>query len=227
MTSTHEIDFRGQRLVYRTAGQGSAIVLFSRYRRRLSEGALNNALQEQFRVIQVEPLGFGQSDPTPELLPHAIHAEVLAVLDQEGVDRFVPWGFSQGAAMAASVAQAAPARVAAVVCGGLTPLGRLTDAMLRRNRDPGAVAFWLWYRRFDWPLELGTMTCPRLLYAGSEDHPHVDGLRRVRPLLSGRGADFLEFPGLNHHSCGQPRVLAATIVPAVLQWLARRVGQTW
>src|SRR3954452_18159909 len=48
-------------------------------------------LSGRFAVIEVDPLGFGDSDRTLEYPQGGVHEQVLAVLDQEAV------GYSQGA----------------------------------------------------------------------------------------------------------------------------------
>ena len=73
-----------------------------------------------FVVIQVEPLGFGASDRPVDHPPIGINDQVLAVADREAVDRFIVWGYSQGGAKTAGIAQATP-RVAAVVVGASCP----------------------------------------------------------------------------------------------------------
>jgi pimeloyl-ACP methyl ester carboxylesterase len=111
-------------------------------------------LSGRFAVIEVDLLGFGDSDRPLEYPQGGVHEQVLAVLDQEAV------GYSQGGAMAASIAQATSG-AAAVVCGGYALVGFPTDAFMRRMdrelRVPIASrTYWHCFKRFDWLEELAS-----------------------------------------------------------------------
>lgn len=158
------------------------------------------------------------------------------MLDDDGVDRFVVWGYSKGGAMAACVAQRTP-RTAGLVCGASSLLDHPTEAQMRRMEGrlrPGhpSRTLWAWVRRFHWAQELRTMPCPSLFYWGSEDR-HARGLRRARELLSGQDlfggqdVEFVEYPGLGHEAGGDPHLLATRVIPMVVDWTARRLGPTW
>jgi pimeloyl-ACP methyl ester carboxylesterase len=216
------VEFAGYRISYRVAGAGPALVIVNPHRypkERIELGRLSG----RFRVIQVSPLGFGDSD-RPENYPAAgIHEQVLRVADSEAADRFVIWGYSQGGAMAAAVAQAT-ARVTAMVTGGFSLLDQPTDAWIRRmdreQRVPVAArTFWHWYKRFDWLHELGAMQIPKLVYVGAMDRTQAPGIRRTRDLLRGRGMSVIQFDGLDHLTCQRGPDFSGRVLPTLLKWL--------
>ena len=204
------------------------LVKSNRYPRDCRQLAL---LSGRYRVIQVEPLGFGASGRPHDYPRAGLHEQVLAVADREAVGRFVVWGYSQGGAMAAMVAQASP-RVAGMIAGGFSPATEPTAAwsarMEREQRVPAAArAFWQRFARFDWTEELAAMGCPRLLYAGQDDSTRAAGLRRTLASLTDGGATVVEFDGLDHRTCNDEPAMSARIVPAVAGWLNDRVGSSW
>ena len=79
------------------------------------------ALAGQWRVITVDPLGHGGSD-----LPHdvdaytaaGVTADLVAVLDAEGVQQATVWGYSRGGWLACNLAGRHPERVDRIVVGG-------------------------------------------------------------------------------------------------------------
>jgi pimeloyl-ACP methyl ester carboxylesterase len=151
-----------------------------------------------------------------------VHEQILAVCDDVGIAEFAVWGFSQGGAMAAAVAQATP-RARLMVCGGFPALRGLSDAwiarMNRQERVPiGSRAFWNWFHSYDWPAELRRLPIPKLVYFGSRD-PHRPG-RKDQWTLRGLGVDVVEFPGLDHTSCGLGDP-ASPATEMVAEWLRR------
>ena len=73
------------------------------------------------------------------------------------------------------------------------------------------------------------MSAARLFYWGSEDRQMAKGLRRSRdrPTLLGQDVDHIEFSGLDHAGCNEPEALGHRVVPAVADWVARRLGPSW
>lgn len=116
--------------MYRVSGHGPALVLLSLYRRR-ADLVHARILSDRWRVFQVHPLGYGYSDRVPGYAGEDLAGQVLAVLDHDGVERFVVWGYSKGGAMAACVARATH-RAAGLVCGAFSLLDHPTDARLRQ-----------------------------------------------------------------------------------------------
>jgi pimeloyl-ACP methyl ester carboxylesterase len=229
MTPTRYLDFDGHRLAYRVAGEGPALVVLQLYRRREAAVQLRR-LSDAWTVFEVSPLGYGRSDRVPGHAGERLAGQVLAVLDEHGVDRFIVWGYSKGGAMAACIARATP-RAAALICGGFALFDRMTDATMRqldRRLRPNhpSRSLWPWVRQFDWAEELRAMPCPRLLYWGSEDRQMGKRLRRSRERLDAQGTDFLELPGLDHGAFTQ-EVASEVVIPAVVDWVAQRVGLAW
>ncbi len=230
---TRYLDFDGHRLAYRVTGDGPALIALSLYRRR-EDLVQARVLSDRWQVFQIEPLGYGYSERVPGYAGEALADQVLAVLDHHGVDRFVVWGISKGGAMAACVARGTT-RTAGLVCGAYSLLDRPTDAQMRQmdrrlRPDHPSRTLWAWVKRFDWGEELRMMSCPSLLYWGSEDR-HAKGLRRAREVvggqLGGQDVEFVEYEGLGHEAGGDPQHLADSVIPMVIDWTARRLGPTW
>jgi pimeloyl-ACP methyl ester carboxylesterase len=230
VSETLHLDFDGHRLAYRVTGRGPALVVLNLYRRR------DDAIQAQLlgdvcQVFQIYPLGYGYSERVPGYAGEALADQVLAVLDRHGSERFVVWGYSKGGAMAACIARGT-ARTAGLVCGAFSLLDRPSDASMRQmdrrlSPDHPSRTLWAWVKRFDWAEELPAMACPALLYWGSEDRRQAAGLRRAQQLLRVNDVEFVEYPGLGHEAGGDPEILADLVVPAVVEWAARRLGPPW
>jgi hypothetical protein len=113
-------------------------------------------------------------------MPQQVHA----VANTLGVERFVIWGYSQCAAMAACVAQTS-SRTIALVGGGFSLTNSISAADYRRMErvlPPGNASrpFWNWFQRFDWSAELANMAIPRLFYAGTADSTGKNSGGRAR-----------------------------------------------
>jgi pimeloyl-ACP methyl ester carboxylesterase len=229
MSETQYAEFDGHRVSYRVAGEGPAVVVLHLYRRR--EDAIQlRALSHKWRVFEIAPLGYGRSDRVPGYAGEALADQILTVLDDHGVNRFVIWGYSKGGAMAACIARSTP-RAAGLVCGGYALIDALNDGLMRQldrrlRPDHPSRTLWPWVRHFDWREELIAMSCPRLLYWGAEDRQMAKKLRRTREEFAEQGVDFLEFPGLDHGAFSEG-VLADVVIPAVERWIGRRLGADW
>lgn len=82
------------------------------------------ALASDYRCIAVDPRGFGRSShpADPEgLRPEETAADVVAIADELGLERFTVWGHSAGTAAAHAVAAAEPSRVDGIVAAGGGP----------------------------------------------------------------------------------------------------------
>jgi pimeloyl-ACP methyl ester carboxylesterase len=84
-----------------------------------------------YRVIAVDQLGFGLSDKPHDATVYGLDNQVVdlvAVLDAEGVDRAVIWGYSLGCFAAEAFARQMPDRTIGLVLGGnlvgLSPVDR-------------------------------------------------------------------------------------------------------
>jgi pimeloyl-ACP methyl ester carboxylesterase len=228
--ATHSLDFDGHRLTYRASGRGPALVVVSQYWRREDEVRVR-LLSDCWQLFEITPVGYGQSDRVPSYAAEALPDQVLAVLDRHEVARFAIWGYSAGGAMVACVARATP-RAVALVCGGFSLFDPLTPGMLRQldrrlPPDHPSRSLWWWLNAFDWNSEVRAMSCPCLLYWGSDDRQMAGKLRRAQTRLHLQNVDFAEFAGLDHAACNTCDALSERVVPAVDKWLARRVGRDW
>jgi pimeloyl-ACP methyl ester carboxylesterase len=130
---------RGYRIRYQAFGAGPTIVLLHGHPmwggRWLDRGYVER-LQDRFRLLVPDLLGHGDSDKPSEAAAYGnpnIAADVLAILDAEGVGAAHVWGYSWGAIIAEHLAATAPSRVASLILGGF-PLG--LDADQRAAMEP-------------------------------------------------------------------------------------------
>ena len=115
---------RGFTIHYTVAGDGPPLMLLAATlsaAQRWHDLGYVGALASHWRVINVDPLGHGRSD-TPHdadsYLAADVTADLVAVLDAEGVDRATVWGYSRGGWLTCSVAAQHPQRVERIVVGG-------------------------------------------------------------------------------------------------------------
>lgn len=121
-------------VAYDVVGEGEPVVLVHGTSQSRDGWALQTpVLAERFRVVLPEYAGSGQTtDPGGPLEVDALAAQVAAVADDLGLERYHLAGFSLGAVVAAAVAAASPDRVRSLVllCGWAT-----TDAQMRFQFD--------------------------------------------------------------------------------------------
>ena len=144
------IDSAGARLAGEEAGDGVAVVLLhglTATRRYVVMGS-KNLERGGHRVVAYDARGHGRSGPAPEYGYGALAADLLAVLDDRGIDRAVLAGASMGAHTLIRFALDHPQRAAALVA--ITPafdpdetdrgLERW-DALARGLREGGVDGF--------------------------------------------------------------------------------------
>ncbi len=115
---------RGFRIHYTVDGEGPPLMLVAQTlgaAQHWLDAGYVAALAPSWRVINVDPLGHGNSDTPHD--PDAYEAagvteDLVAVLDAEGVDRATVWGYSRGGWLTCSLAAAHPERVDRIVVGG-------------------------------------------------------------------------------------------------------------
>ncbi len=115
----------GARIYYETAGSGVPIVLLHGLTQTGAAWRRNGfveGLQDRYRLVLPDARGHGRSDAplTPEAHggPGALGADVLAVLDAEGIGSAHIVGYSMGAQAGYVVCSSAPSRARSLVLGG-------------------------------------------------------------------------------------------------------------
>jgi len=122
-----EVIWDGHRINYITAGEGEALVLIPGHMQPAQDwddAGYSHLLNDHFRVIMMDPLGYGEGDKphTPATYTFAARAEQLeAVLDAEAVDAAHLWGYSFGSQIAEAFARLRPVRTRSIVLGGTLP----------------------------------------------------------------------------------------------------------
>ena len=116
----------GVKINYEVVGHGPPLVLHVGFLGRLQDWSrpdvgIAQALQEHFRLILLDPRGFGASDKPHD--PNAYSAEhvasdVVAVLDAVGVEQAHYLGYSRGGSIGYAVAHFARSRLRSLVLGG-------------------------------------------------------------------------------------------------------------
>jgi pimeloyl-ACP methyl ester carboxylesterase len=120
-----QVESRGYRINYLTFGDApDAIVLLHGHMQAAEDWqsvGYPELLTPAHRVIAIDLLGYGYSDKPVDVAAHHLDgrvADVAAVLDAEGIERAVFWGYSMGVVTAEAFAKRYPARVTALICGG-------------------------------------------------------------------------------------------------------------
>ena len=139
---------RGFTIDYSSEGDGPPLMLIAgtlSAAKHWQDFGYTATLARDWRIINVDPLGHGASDTPHD--PDAYHAagvtaDLVAVLDAEGIDRVTAWGYSRGGWLACSLASRYPDRVDRIVVGAYAmnahddEAGRLLEplaAFLRRG----------------------------------------------------------------------------------------------
>jgi 3-oxoadipate enol-lactonase len=124
-------DSQGVKIAYEIRGDGEPLVLvhglaYDRY----GWGRFPDLLAERFRVVLIDNRGVGESD-APEG-PYAVAqmaADVVAVLDDAGIERTNLFGVSLGGFIAQEVALTYPGRLAKLVLASTAPGGPKSHPM--------------------------------------------------------------------------------------------------
>ena len=119
-----EVTSGGVRIGYETVGEGRPLVLLHGWccdRSWWTEPGYIDELKADHRLVIIDVRGHGTSDKPHEPAAYTadvLIADVLAVADAVGFDRFAIWGQSYGGWIAWLAAAAAPDRVRAIVTSG-------------------------------------------------------------------------------------------------------------
>jgi pimeloyl-ACP methyl ester carboxylesterase len=122
-----EVQSRGYRIHYEVRGDGPPLVLIPGAGgniQRWESSGYHAALAGHFRVISLDPLGHGKSDRPHDSDAYGERydvADVLAVLDAEGLETAHVWGYSLGGRIAGNLASLYPGRLRSLTSGGHAP----------------------------------------------------------------------------------------------------------
>ncbi|MDX6484956.1 MAG: hypothetical protein QOF43_109 [Gaiellaceae bacterium] len=237
---------RGHRISYDDEGDGTPLVLvpgFMQWAGVWKEFGYVTPLRDAgYRTISIDPLGHGASDKPHDAAEYKrtdAAADIVAVMDDLGIERAALFGYSRGAGLACTAAVECPERVSALVLGGgptlaagkppawIEPLGRGDwdefwaafgripgyEQLFEEKNDPralGALAEAPY--RFPHALDVAALRVTPLVYGGSEDN--VAGLSVVARRA---GTELQVLDGLDH---GGAFLAPGRVVPLVLAHLA-------
>ena len=204
----------GVRIHYAVEGSGPPLVLYHGFGGSSLDwldfgGAA--PLREDYQLIMLDARGHGRSDKPHDLslytLDHKI-SDVVAVLDDMGIERAHYYGYSYGGMMGWALGVNAPERFASMVIGGAHPYvpegpemyGRY-EAMMR-NLASGMDVYVRWReeRGVTWPpgfrsrmLDNDAVALAAFLQASLDHYPLGDLRRMTMPVLvvSGDGDELM------------------------------------
>jgi pimeloyl-ACP methyl ester carboxylesterase len=119
----------GVRTRYEVEGSGPPLVLHIGFLGSLEDwsredAAYTQALRDTFQLILVDPRGQGQSDKPHDPQSYALDAragDILAVLDELGIDRSHFWGYSMGGSVGYMLAARHQNRLRSLIVGASHP----------------------------------------------------------------------------------------------------------
>ena len=174
-------------------GSGPALLVYEREPR-----GYYDQLTDRYRVVVID----ASSDNSPAAMAYLtadrVCADILAVADAVGVDRFAWFGFSYGSVVGLQLASRTN-RLSALVCGGWPPLGGQYAETLGYAEEEAAqgrvTPFLTFYRSVrEWPEReaVSKFTCPRMAFAGNKDEFVAGAATRIRigPLLAEHRAEL-------------------------------------
>ncbi len=183
-------------------------------------------LTDRYRVVAMD---YPPRDSTQAFIDSftadRVCADILAVADTAGVDRFAWYGFSWGGVVGLQLA-ARTTRLTALVCGGWPPLGgpyrETLEIALSQPRNPFAT----YYRSLETWAEQDTvsrLTCPRMTFAGVKDQfVAPKGMHRIGPLIAEHREELERMgwtvrlvEGFGHELGGRPDV----VMPLIREFL--------
>jgi pimeloyl-ACP methyl ester carboxylesterase len=193
--------------------------------------ALIEQLSDRYRLITFEYPG----DPKPQTLTvENVTADLLAIADAAGADRFAWCGYSWTGIIGLHLAFASD-RLTALICGGWPPAGGPYDQMLEIVSTPLDIpsdsytarmmqqfkTFYEPLQGFDDETPQSRIECPRLCIASADDNIYdtqvgatiVEG----RETLERLGWEVQLVSGLEHMAVLEPDVF----IPIIAAWLDR------
>ncbi len=216
----------GLQLYYETHGSGRPLVLLhgGLLTIELNFGPLLEPLAASRQVIAVELQGHGRTADTGRAMTiEALAGDVIALLDQLGIEQADLFGFSLGGLVACAVALSAPARVGKLIAASTDPHrppGR-ESAPLGDDRMPAPADFQAWREAYEtvapdpahfdefaakmsamvlefrgWTDELRSLQAPTLLIFGDRDFSPLPEVVEMFELLP--NAQLAVLPGTTH-----------------------------
>ena len=117
----------GVRIHYEVEGEGPPLVLLHSFTGNLEMWRVFgyvDALKQDYRLILIDARGHGQSDKPHDPAAYVLEkqaADIVAVLDELGVDKAHYFGYSMGGTLGWALAKYAPERVSSLIIGGEAP----------------------------------------------------------------------------------------------------------
>jgi len=211
----------GVQIHYEVAGAGPPLTLLhgnggsgATWRER----GLVDMLAPHFQLILVDARGFGLSDKPTDAADYTFPkraADVVAVLDAEGIGKTHLYGYSMGAMATICVLRYSPDRLRSVVIGGHSPNGAADSVSLARDWDTAWEALKTrphadreaWgacfsvSKTFPGGVDVLEQTdLPVLFFVGEEDKA---AFQAQREFVARTGQPFFSIPGANHGAAGQ------------------------
>jgi pimeloyl-ACP methyl ester carboxylesterase len=222
----------GTRIAYDVIGHGPALMLLhgaGKTRQDWRKVGYVERLKDDFTVVSIDLRGTGDSDFKVEISDYAIEnlcADVNAVADACGLQRYLIWGYSFGGNIARYLGAWSERVIAMAVIG--VPLDQAVDVEFDKYIDvfiekwgPLANAYRagalgadkqksaikgrmpVWVACFQamrgWPsIDLRNLRCPTLLLTGSENKTAFNWVQSNSDLLREAEVKVEIVPGLNH-----------------------------
>jgi pimeloyl-ACP methyl ester carboxylesterase len=222
----------GVSIHYEVDGEGEPLVLQHMFPRDLESWRTAGyvaALKDRFQLILMDARGHGKSDRDPSVDGYRAEAragDVVAVLDDLGVDKANYWGYSLGGRAGWCVAAKAQERLRSLIIGGAEPnpperylerpLERMSQAPDQYTKGLAACLEGLMSDP-SWESILPGISVPCLLYAGDADGV-FERMKQAATTIP--GAQFVTLPELNH---GQGFERSDLVLPFVSSFLQDRV----
>ncbi|MFS8200771.1 alpha/beta fold hydrolase [Streptomyces sp. CWNU-52B] len=137
MVTTHTLDTLGAHLYYEVRGSGPFLVITGAPTTAVHFSPLADALAAHYTVVTHDPRGISRStldDPEQDSTPELRADDIVAILDDLGVDQADVFGSSGGGVTGFALVTHHPARVRTLVAHEPTVLNVLPDAV-DRNAD--------------------------------------------------------------------------------------------
>jgi len=198
-------------------GSGPALIVFDRQPR-----GYYDQLTDRYRVVVIADAATDDSTAIASLTADRLCADILAVADAAGVDRFAWFGFSFGSVVGLQLASRT-SRLSALVCGGWPPLGgqyaetlAYIEAEAAQGRATPDLTFYRSIRGWPEREAVSKLTCPRMAFAGNKDEFTAGAATRMRigPLIAEHRVELERMgwtvqliDGFGHELGGRPDVI--------------------